>query len=726
MPVTLDADVALIHIAGGESRVTPPPGTFAQTPPRRAGRGRGEDLLFVSLGLLSTRTIAPALIDQLAKLAADAFYGSPGSVTAALRQAAAELNDRLLDLNQNPADPVQLQGRLIAGVLRGQDLYLAQCGTGQGILIRPSQVTRLTSEEAANRPLGLTPTAHLRYHHIEVHPGDIVILTTAPPPGWSDPTLSGLAGLDPAQAVDRLVAASANDLTGILIRAAQPGEGLTLPDQAPVRAVPPSAPFSAPGRAPVHRARPIGPRPQRARPGLAQERPFSAEPTPPREVPAWRRKASALLRGAGGLFAAGFGWLEEWLGRLAPGAYEPSRSGSFQPGLLAITAVAVPLVVVTIASVVYFHRGRAEQFQQYLDLAKAAAISAQMKTSPEEAWPEWQAALDWLDRAERYRQTDESQALRQQIETELDRLNQVVRLDFQPAVSGGFGSGARLAALAATATDLYVLDATHQVIWRAWATGRGYELDRDFECLDGPGSVPGMSMPVELIRLDEPGALPGPGIVAIDEDGTLLYCAPDSPAASGQLTAPAGGFQQIQALDLFGGFLYVLDAQANAVWIYSSSGGIFGSAPQTYFSDQVPDLSTAVDLALVQDQLLVLYADGHLDSCQRFVDEGGARVRVDCQSHVRFQDERPGRQSTDRIPEATPVEMLYSPPPEPSLYFLDSTSNSLYRYSLRLVYQGQIQPSEAFESTPTAFTLDPMHDLFVAVADQVYFAQPEQ
>jgi hypothetical protein len=43
---------------------------------------------------------------------------------------------------------------------------------------------------------------------------------------------------------------------------------------------------------------------------------------------------------------------------------------------------------------------------------------------------------------------------------------------------------------------------------------------------------------------------------------------------------------------------------------------------------------------------------------------------------------------------------------------------------MRLVYQGQIKPVEAFESIPTALTLGPPNDLFVAVGDQVYYAQP--
>ena len=728
MVPTLDADVALIHIAGGEARLTSPPGTLAQTPPRRAARGRADDLLFVSLGLHSTRTVSPALLDQLAQLAAEAYFGTPGSITAALRQAADEVNDRLLDAVEKAPEPLHLQGRLVAAVLRGQDLFLAQSGMGQAVLVRPGQVTRLASEEAANRPLGLTPSPYIRYQHIEVHPGDLLVLTTAPPPGWSDTTLSGLAGLDPAQAVDRLVAASANDLTGVLIRLAQPGEAVSMLPQARA-AGRPSRPAATPGHGSARPSRPEATEalPQSGRPSLAGRRRRAAPRVPRSAPPAWVRP----LRAISDRFSQGLAWLgtqaTRLITRLAPGLAEPSPAGAYPRGLLIATAVAVPLIVVTIASVVYFRRGRAEQFQEYLSLAQNAVVSAQMKPGPQDAWPEWQAALNWLDLAEQYRQTSESRTLRQQVQTALDTLNQILRLDFRPAVSGGFGSGSRITALAATSTDLYVFDEAGPAVWRAWATGRGYEIDRDFQCLDGPGSVAGMGTPIDLIALDEPGALLTSGIATIDSDGTLLYCAPDTPPASSQLTPPDTGWGRIQAVDLFGGKLYVLDPVANAVWIYDAGGGLFSDNPILYFAEQVPNLSAAVDVAMAQDQLLILFADGHVESCQRVVEDdpaGGTRIRVTCEADLQFQDDRPGQQPSDHIPGAIPVEMVYSPPPEPSLYFLDSLSDSIYLYSMRLAYQGQIKPVEAFESIPTALTLGPPNDLFVAVGDQVYYAQP--
>jgi hypothetical protein len=295
-----------------------------------------------------------------------------------------------------------------------------------------------------------------------------------------------------------------------------------------------------------------------------------------------------------------------------------------------------------------------------------------------------------------------------------------------PTVSGGFGSGAHIAAIAATSSDLYVLDDARQVIWHAWFTGRDYEIDREFECLDGSGSIEEMSRPVDLVSLDEPGAQPTEGIAAIDEDGTVVYCAPDSPAAHSQLTPPSTGLGRIQAIDIFGDTLYVLDPEVNSVWLYDASGGLFTESPEIYFVEEGLDLSEAVDLALAQDQLLILFSDGHVESCRRIVENdssGAVRIRVECETDTQFQDDRPGMQPSDQIPGAAPVEVVYGAPPEPALYFLDSLSDSIYLYSMRLVYQGQIRPAEAFEEAPSAIALGPPHDLFLAVGDQVYFAE---
>ena len=133
---TLEADVALIHVAGGGARITPPPGTLAQTAPRRAARGRRSEMLFVNLCLVPQQATPPGLLDHLARLVTQAYYGTPGSVTYALREAAAAFNDHVVDTNKGEDEDMHLQGHMMTGVLREGNLYLAQCGIGQAIAVR--------------------------------------------------------------------------------------------------------------------------------------------------------------------------------------------------------------------------------------------------------------------------------------------------------------------------------------------------------------------------------------------------------------------------------------------------------------------------------------------------------------------------------------------------------------------------------------------------------------
>ncbi|UCF60331.1 MAG: protein phosphatase 2C family protein [Anaerolineaceae bacterium] len=711
MALTLEADVALLHIAGGGARVTPPPGTLAQTAPRRAARGRREDMLFITLGLISPRSTPPGLIDHLARLTAQAYFGTPGSVTFALREAAAIFNDHILDANEGEDEIMQLQGHMVAGVLRGKDLYIAQCGNGQAIIVRPGQVTLLSSEEAANRSLGSSLAPYVRYSHLEVNAGDLLILTTSPPPIWSDATLSGLSTLDPAQAVDRLVAVSGHDLTGVLARIVPYGKAIEGVQRPPIR---------RPSRADTERAPQAASTLRRAPSGEITRRTFEST----------NRFFSSVKRLFGGWLTTITNALMAVLTRLAPGLAEPPQIGAFTPGLMATTAVAVPLLVVTIAAVAYFGRGRKEQFQDYYSQAYTAVLTAQTKPDPDQARGDWAEALRLLDMAETYGHSKEADDLRELVQSSLDTIDLVVRLDFQTVVPGGFGSDAKITALAASATDLYVLDATQQIIWHAWgAPERGYEIDKNFDCLNGPDSFPEMSTPVDIVIQTQPGALGVEGLVAVDNDGTLLYCAPDRQPALAQLTPPDIGWRLIQAIDVFSESLYIMDTEANAVYIYDAAGGLFSGNPELYFVEEVRELSGAIDLAMAGDELIILYADGKLDRCRRKFEtdlEGKSRIRVECDAELYFEDDRPGHESTTHIPGAVPIAMAYSAPPEPSLFFLDSLSNSVFHYSMRLVYQGQYFPLEAFEEEITALGLGPPNDLFIAVGDEVYHAQPQR
>lgn len=695
----MDVDLGLLHVAAGESRQTPPPGTLAQEAPRRSARGRSHDLFFANLGE------AGGVAEQLVGDAANTFFGTPGSVTAALRQAAIAVNQLLMDQS--------LEASFVAGALRQSDLYLAQCGPGQAVLIRGGAVSRIAAEPANSRPLGSSLAPMVQFRHFELQPGDVLLISSTPGELFADSALAGLSGMSLSQALDRLGAMASHDLRGLMLR---------IPGGGPAAAAPAQAEPLAAARGQSAAPAPRGYRTAQQRRHSATAQPGAYDvPTP--AAPRWRRLRQAWAELRRTLGRAWTAFLDVML-RLAPGLLEAPRPSEFSPNVLAFTAAAVPILVVGLSTLIYFSSGRSEQFEAYLAQAQAAVVSAQAQEDPQAARPNWVLASQWLDLAEGYKESDDSQALRSQVRTALDELDLIVRLDFIPTVSGGFGPQAELVRLAATPTDLYAYDQGTETIWHAWSTGRGYEIDSQFNCLAGRNSVPEFGTPVSLVIQPEPGALGTEGVVALDGDGTLLYCAPGVQPLIGQLVAPNVGWGELEAIAVYGGDLFVLDPGKNAVWIYDATDGLFSGSPALYFVEDVPPLGTAIDLALAQDELIILYADGSIDRCRRIVENttsGTIRIRVECESQPSFQDERPGQPPQASFPGTSPAQLVYSPPPEPSLFFLDSGQGTVYHYSMRLVYQGQY-PTPFGEALKT-ITEGPPNSLYVAAGDQVYVAQ---
>jgi hypothetical protein len=706
MSTTFEADVALIHIAGGSSRTTPPPGTIAQAAPRRAARGRSDDLLFLNLSLHPDRTVAPGLTAHLSHLGADAYYGTPGSVTHGLRETAKVINHHLLDANQSEMMSSKLQGRLVAGILRGDNFYVAQCGPGQVVLVRADQATRLTSEEASQRNLGVTSIPYIRYHHIKVQQDDILILTATEPPIWTDSILSTLGGLNPAQVLDRLTPDIRRELTGMVLGIAGPGEASALPQSQVETSY---SEFSKPSTP------------------IAEAAPETVDvPTPPRGP----SKISTILLGLRAGIRSTFSKLgysmAKTLARLSPGLSDP-QPGAYSTKFLLTTAIVVPVVVVVIASLVYYRYGRSQQFQLNLTEARTAIASAESKTTPFEASEDWELAKAWLEKAGRYGTSDELIDLQEKVQSTLDQLDLIIRLDFLQVVSGGFGPEAQISSLAASSSDLYVLDGSLGTLWHVWWTGRGFEIDGEFQCLQETSSMRDLSTPVGLAIVPEPSALGVESVIGIDNSGLLVYCAPDKIPTIAELSPPQTGWGNIQTFEVYNNKLYVLDSEYNAIITYDASNGFISGDPSYYFGDQIPDLTSAVDIIGSQEGLFILYADGHLDLCNQEVQtdaSSGEALTTVCETQV-FRDERQGYEDEEfrQIPGALTPSAYYSPPPEPSMYFQDVISGGLYQYSMSMIYQTKYLPRNPLPEEVAIFTIGPPNLLYIAVGNQVYYAQ---
>ena len=417
--------------------------------------------------------------------------------------------------------------------------------------------------------------------------------------------------------------------------------------------------------------------------------------------------------------------IKNFLPNLLPNLSEGSEVTSSS---MAILAIVIPVIIVVIAGTVYFHYGRTTQYQQNYDMALAQAAQARGQTNPTEVRRAWDSTIYYLDLAERNQVTQDSRDLRQEAQTALDNLDGILRLDFRRAIVGVLSRSVQISHMAATDTDLYLLDASRGGVIRAFMTGQGYEVDPSFKC--DPGQY-GAIIVDALVDLE---ALPmsntyNARVLAMDGKGTLLYCGLTDPVAV-SLVPPQLGWKNISAfsLDSDGKNLYVLDPAGNAVWQYSGSFGQFPDLPIMFFGEQVPqNMNTTIDLAANNADLYLLFQDGHVTSCPLTRYDV---VPMRCTDPATFMDTRPERQPGPKINDAIFTQMSFASAPDPSLYLLEPLTRAVYRFSPRsdsLELRGQFratmeQNNTLFDGPATAMTISPNRYIFFSIGNQVFFA----
>jgi hypothetical protein len=277
--------------------------------------------------------------------------------------------------------------------------------------------------------------------------------------------------------------------------------------------------------------------------------------------------------------------------------------------------------------------------------------------------------------------------------------------------------------MVASSADLYLLDGTLGKVIRAVITGQGYEVDADFRCEPGLSGGLIIGKLVDLAPMPRGNDLKA-SVVAVDGEGNALFCVPGEVPTPGPMGLPANGWGAIEAITLDANTLYVLDSQNNAVWEYAGLGAV-REDPDLYFSNgDTPDLSRAIDLAVNGEDMYILHADGHLTLCT-VTYTGGYTTR--CTEPASLGDPRPGRQSSQAILPGTAFsQLLYTSPPDPSVYLLDPGSRSVYHFSLRLNMQRQLRlPSTSDTVYPagpaTAFAIGPNRIAFLAFGSKVYY-----
>jgi hypothetical protein len=424
---------------------------------------------------------------------------------------------------------------------------------------------------------------------------------------------------------------------------------------------------------------------------------------------AWRRSTQRMSAG-----------MRSFLPRLLPGN-EAGVSNPIPGYVMAFIALAIPLVVVTAAMVVYLRFGRSAQYENYLAQARTARDQAASISDPVLRRDGWQSVLLYVDKAESYRHAPETDTLRTEAEAQLDSLLGVVRLQFQQAFNNGLGI--EISRMAATDNDLYLLDARTGEILHAELTGRGFQRDSTFSCK--PDAYGGYQVGplVDILALPLYNSVDAT-VVGVDATGNLLYCGPGQVPRAIPLPPPDTNWGRVTAMTLDAGNLYVLDAPSRAVWVYSGKDGAFVDRPYFFFTEQIPEIQDGIDLIVKDDSLYLLHADGHLSTCSYSRLEA---VPTRCQDPAPLTNPYPAY--ADLFAQEHITQMMYTSPPDSTILLLGADSQGVLRLTpASLELQNQIRPaagnSNPLPSGPVnAMTAGPNHVLYLAVKDQVYFAQ---
>jgi len=717
----------------------------AAEPPRRTARGREADRLILYLAVAGNAPLPPGKQDQVLADLSKLFFETPGSVTAAMRRVAEELNRLLLDRNLHlTSSSRQGIGLLTQAVLRGSQLYLAVSGPVNLFLVAADQIQHFYDPEMADHGLGQGRSTPIHFFQAGLQPNDTLIMAAQPAPGWSTETLTGLHGQGPESLRRRLFNQDITDLNAVLVQA-RPGKGaFFLPK--------PAKPGATPSALEVKELPPVemlsGTAVEQTPAIEAEEVVVSSEVLPPSEAslplalppevspptpvapeqvaqvsadqPAPVRRASglavvmaALARVtaplAAGLRRFGHG-LGSFLARLLPGDFFQAVPST----VMAFTALAVPVVVVTVSSVVYLRLGRDAQYETLYAQAEQIAERASEQTDVAARHADIETALDLLSKAEVHRTSPEVQALKGQLRYSLDELELIKRVNYQPAIIGGLPASVNITRMVVIDVDLYLLDTGRGSVIRATLTSQGYEVDLTFQC--GPTT----SGAVIDIAAWPPGYKPPARLLALDANGNILFCQPNETPKADRLTPPnTDAWGQIKAFTLDLGDSYVLDSPSKGVWIYWRSD--FSQEPSMFFNDEIPDMQDVVDMTVNRGDLYLLHADNRLTLCF-YSDFQGVPTRC---SDPNFVDFRPGRESLPLIPPAPFSQIQNTLPPDPSLYFLEPVNQSIYHFSLRnLAFQRMIAAENPLPSgNATAFFVDNLQGyVYLAVGNQVFYA----
>ena len=714
-------------VVGGRAVSMPPPGALLETAPRRAPRIREDDTFFILVTPTGDLHASAAFYEELAHIAADAYFSSGGGVTGGLREALTAIHQHLLEVERNTGSRLLVSAAAL--VLRGDELYAARCGRTFAVL---AQAGVLTSFPADRRdplslslpPLGSDSEPDVQLARHRVGPGDSVLLANDGLLDADDASLiAALEGGPATGLADRLKRLAGRETSASVIRFAPPG-GVEIPMPAPeASAAPalekPSLPpgpeldvyaEAMPAPAEVEPAVPLAAAVAdrvRRRAGQVSEAASQAAQTTqaraPSAIQTARYRLRKGLRDAARAILAGLlfvtNGLSALLDRVLPEPDEEGRQGI--PTNVAVgLAILIPVVIVIVVVGVALSQRDQTDFEVYLERAKTAydkaiTLSGEGCDNPV-LRPSWVEVLQLAEQARRFRPNDDT-ALRIEADARnyLDCYDRVQRRDL--TVLREFASGADLVGpiVSDSGVDLYTLDRAAGAVYHDTLNERGTGVTtRDNVPIIRRGQAVGAYTVGDLFDIEwlrSGGAAHDNVLIALGRDGVLVAYSPTFFASAQQLVTE-GIWVDPVAIAVFRSNLYVLDAGADQVWRYVPPAGErrYSNAPEEYFvGENRPDLANAVDLGISDDgAIYILFADGSVSKFRR-----DAQGFAEAQPFV-YQDHPEGALRSGA------ALFVDNDPASRNLYILDVLNETIYETSWAGTFRAAYRPRnlpDAFE-----------------------------
>ena len=759
MAIRFNLNILPIFQQAGKT-VSALPGLFIASPPRRSSRRRSQERLILHLKIEGNAPLSETAQQQLLAKLAEVYFQTEGSTTSALRNVTDVLNKYLLDRNYRAASRgLKGLGYLTQIVLREDRILYAQCGPTYIYVITQDQVKDLHDPDLSGTGLGVGKAFKVRYHQENIQQNQLIIITPKPPETWTTSVFKNLPRMKLSAIVQRLLHKIEDNLEAVLlfpvdgngeVNVLKPNwelgaEAIKLPE---LDLEPEPEVVREPEKAQKHPIPSIqiaeemipepGPTTPPVEDGPIVDIPEIYRREPPDQTGLSNRLASRLApviknitestvwsvlskaaSSTGGLFKGAWRWILSLIGRMLP----DEQMLDLPSWTLSLIAILVPLVMVVFGSVFYIKRGRNHLYQTHFAEAQSLLTMAEYQDDPAEYYQSIAGAMNEIQSARSYQQTEEVEELFQDIRLELDILDHITRLNYQPLFSRGLGVDVTISKIVVTPwNDLYMLNEDlGTVIW-AQSNPDGYQIVSEFNCgpIDGHVSVGPLVDIVPLPTSQEDQAT----ILGIDQNYTMIFCYADLSEIpvifeDTSYTLGRGPVKAIAMSSSTPYNLYILDPEKRAIWIeYQNQNYHEGS--EYFGAIDSPEMADALELATNGSELYILHTDGYITKCVTERPDSNPL----CTTPFEYTDLREGHESGAFITGANFNSFAIKSSPGMAIYMLDSEEQALYRFSTQLEFQEQFLPMEGIITEPvTAFTITMSDRVFLAVDDQVYTAQ---